>query len=89
MPDELVAVTADPDYVQIATALIRGLLQIASGFGFTWALTVSGSQITMAATAAVMLATLVWAAWQKVQAARAKHEAAVTSAKTGAPLAPA
>lgn len=67
-------------YVQIVAALIRGFIQIVSGLGFGWGVFVSGDQITMAATALVMLGTLLWSAWQKLQAERHKQHAAVASA---------
>jgi hypothetical protein len=71
-------------YLPIMGAVVRGLLQIASGLGFTWALTVSGDQIQMAVTAAAMLATLVWSAWQKIAAIKAARLAEVAAAKASA-----
>ena len=78
--------TPDPGYTQIVLGLVRGVLQILSGFGFTWALTVSGSQQTMIATGLVMLGTLGWSAWQKIAAARKAHVGSVQSAAAGAPV---
>ncbi len=71
-------------YLPILAAIIRGLIQIASGFGFTWALTVSGDQITMLTTAAAMLVTLGWSAWQKIAAVKAARTAEVAAAKASA-----
>jgi hypothetical protein len=88
MTDGFIPATPDPSYVEIAAGVIRGLLQILSSFGFTWALTVTGSQVTMAATAAVMLATLLWSAWNKITHARAVNLAAVASASQGRPVEP-
>lgn len=67
-------------YVAIAAAFVRGLLQIASGLGFAWSLGVTGDQVMMAATALVMLGTLLWSAWQKIQSARRREQAAIVSA---------
>lgn len=78
--------TPDPTYVAIVLAVVRGVIQIATGFGFTWALTVSGDQMTMIATAIVMLATLIWSAWQKFSDARAGHANSVASAELGTPV---
>lgn len=86
---ELVPSTPNPSYVAIAAGVIRGLLQIASGVGFAWALTVNASQIQMAATALVMLLTLVWSVWQKIAQARAQHAAAVASASKRKAVVPA
>jgi hypothetical protein len=86
---DFIPATPDPGYVQIAAGVIRGLLQIASGVGFTWALTVNGSQVQMAATAAVMTGTLIWSAWQKFSAARKLHQAALASASKRKPVEPA
>lgn len=67
-------------YVAIAAAVVRGLLQIASGVGLGWGAFVSGDQITMIAWGIVMLATLLWSAWQKIRAVRKRELAAVESA---------
>lgn len=75
-----IAEAAKSSYLPIVAAVIRGLLQIGSMFGFTWALTVTADQTTMAATAAVMLATLLWSAWQKIAAIRTARNAAVAAA---------
>ncbi len=71
-------------YLPIIGGLVRGVVQIASGLGFTWALTVSGDQITMATTAAAMLATLGWSSWQKIAAIRDARLAEVAAAKASA-----
>jgi tetrahydromethanopterin S-methyltransferase subunit D len=84
--DDFIPSTPDPNYVAIATAVIRGILQIAAGFGFTWALTVTGSQVMMIATGVVMLMTLAWSVWQKISQARAVHIAAVASASKRRPV---
>lgn len=80
MSDDFVSSKPDPSYVAIAAGILRGLLQLASGFGFAWALAVTGSQITMLATGIVMVIAFVWSAWQKVGQAWAVHQAAVMSA---------
>jgi hypothetical protein len=71
-------------YLPIVGAVVRGLVQIASGFGFTWALTVTGDQVTMAVSAGFMLATLLWSAWQKIVAIRNARRAEVAAAKASA-----
>jgi len=81
---------AESPYLPIIAGIVRGIVGIASGFGFTWALTVSGDQITMAATAAVALGMLLWSGWQKIAAIRAARRtavaAAVASAEKGVPV---
>jgi len=81
---------AQSPYLPIVAGLVRGVVGIASGFGFTWALTVSGDQITMAATAVVAVAMLLWSGWQKIAAIRASRSAevaaAVASAEKGVPV---
>lgn len=74
----------NPTYVSIVAAVIRGVLQIASGLGFAWGAFVSGDQVMMIATAAVMVGTLLWSAYQKIQAMRQKERAAIASAVTSA-----
>lgn len=86
MSDDLTIAEWIKPYLPIIGAVIRGLVQIASGFGFTWALAVSGDQITMATTAAAMLATLLWSAWQKVQAVKTARLETVAAAKASAAL---
>ena len=71
-------------YLPILAAVVRGLIQLAAGAGFTWALTVTADQITMAVSAAAMLATLLWSAWQKISAVRAARRAEVAAAKASA-----
>lgn len=79
-----IAEAAKSSYLPIVAGLFRGILGIASAFGFTWALAVTADQVTMAATAAVMLATLIWSAWQKIAAIREARAAAVAAAKASA-----
>src|SRR5678815_1975619 len=74
----------DPTYLSIVAAVIRGVLQIASGLGFGWATFVTGDQVTMIATATVMVLTLFWSAWQKVRAVRRRQVAAEESAALSA-----
>ena len=71
-------------YVAIAAAVVRGLLQIASGLGLGWGAFVSGDQITMLAWAIVMALTLLWSAYQKIKAIRKRELAAVVSAQRSA-----
>ena len=71
-------------YLPIVGAVFRGLIQIAAGFGFTWALTVTADQVTMAVLGAAMLVTLLWSAWQKIAAVKAARLAEVAAAKASA-----
>lgn len=77
---DLVPTPPNPTYVSIISALIRGVLQIAAGVGFGWGAFVSGEQITMISAALVMIATLAWSAYQKIQAVRKREHAAIASA---------
>ncbi len=81
---------AKSPYLPIVAGVIRGAVAIASGVGFTFALTVTDSQRQMAATAALALGMLGWSAWQKVAAVRAARKAvvaaAVASVKIGIPV---
>lgn len=76
--------TAWASYVPILASLVRGLLNVLGGVGFTWALTVNASQIQMAVSAGLIVASLVWSAVQKLQAARASHDSSVASAQASA-----
>jgi hypothetical protein len=84
MSDDLTIADSIKPYLPIITGVLRGLLQIASGFGFTWALAVTGDQITMAVSAAAMLVTLLWSAWQKITAIRDARIKEVAAAKASA-----
>jgi len=81
---------AKSPYLPIVAGLVRGVLGIASGVGFTWASTVTGDQTTMVATAAVAVGMLGWSAWQKVSSIRAARKSevasAVASAQHGVPV---
>jgi hypothetical protein len=72
---DLLPAAPDPTLLSVALGLVRGILQILSGLGFGWALAVTGDQITMIATAGVMLFTLIWSAHQKVAAIRQRRRA--------------
>jgi threonine/homoserine/homoserine lactone efflux protein len=82
--DNPLPTTPDPTYLSIAAGLVRGVLQIASGLGFAWAAGVTGDQVMMVASALVMVATLTWSTWQKIQAARTRRAAANQSANQSA-----
>lgn len=82
--DKLTIASWIEPYLPIIAAVVRGLVQIASGLGFAWALTVNGSQIQMAASAIAMLLTLGWSSWQKVQAVKAARIAEVAAARASA-----
>lgn len=63
----------------IVAGQLRGIVGIASGAGFAWALGVTGEQITMAAAVLVALGMLVWSGCQKVAAWRAGRKAEVAA----------
>lgn len=75
-------------YLPLVTDLLRKLLAIAGGLGFTWALTVSGSQIEMAVSAAFALGSIVWGFWQKIKAQRALRTAAANDPGMAPPQLP-
>jgi hypothetical protein len=70
----------DPVYVSIVAGFIRTIVAAGAGFGFGWALGVTGEQIAMIATMLVLVITAGWSAYQKVQAHRKRAAAAVASA---------
>lgn len=88
MTDSNTALTDVPSawsaYLPILAGVFRALLAALGAAGFTWAQTVSGSQIEMAAGAALMLSAAVWSAWQKIQAIRASQRESVASAVASA-----
>jgi hypothetical protein len=84
MEDKLTIAEWIKPYLPIIGGLVRGVIQISSGLGFTWALTVSGDQIQMAVTAGAMLITLGWSAWQKIVAIRDSRIKEVAAAKASA-----
>lgn len=77
------------DYLPLVTSIVRTLLGVAGGVGFTWAQAVSASQVQMAVSAAMILASAAWGVWQKIQAQRALRQAAATPVVTVPPKLPA
>jgi hypothetical protein len=75
---------ASSPYLPIVASLVRGIVGLASSFGFTWALTVTGDQVTMIATAVLAAGMLGWGAWQKIAALRDSRRAEVAAAKASA-----
>ena len=75
---------AQSPYLPIILGLVRGVVGIASGFGFAWATSVSGDQITMVATAIVAVGMLGWSMYQKIADIRANRRTAVASAVASA-----
>ena len=67
-------------YLPILAGVFRALLAALGAFGVTWANTVTGSQIEMAAGAALMLGAAAWSAWEKVQSLRKSQRESVASA---------
>lgn len=67
-------------YLPLITSLVRHLLGILGGAGFTWALTVNADQLQMAVSAAMMAAAAIWSFYQKIQSMRAARKAAAQSA---------
>lgn len=77
------------DYVPLVTTLLRQVLMAAGAAGFTWALTVNASQIQMAVSAALVVASAVWSFIQKIKAKHALRVAAASPATSAAPKLPA
>lgn len=75
-------------YLPILSGMARGALTIAGGAGFTYAQTVSASQIEMAVSAAMAAAGLLWSGWQKIKAVRALRVAAQQPAGLKPPALP-
>ena len=73
-------------YAPILAGILRALLAAMGAAGFTWAQSVSGSQIEMAVGAALMLAATLWSIWQKVHAAREARRLAANAAVVSAEL---
>jgi hypothetical protein len=76
-------------YIPIVTGLVRNLLAAAGAAGFTWALAVNDSQVQMAVSLTMVVASALWSGWQKLQAARAIRVAAARPAGAAAPKLPA
>ncbi len=75
---------AKSPYLPIIAGLVRGVVGIASGLGFSWALAVTGDQITMAATAVLAIGMLIWSGWQKITAIRASRRDEIAAARASA-----
>lgn len=77
------------DYVPFVTSVVRQLLTLAGGAGFTWALTVNASQVQMGVSAAMVATSVIWSQWQKLRAKQALRRAAAAPAMMPAPKLPA
>lgn len=84
MPDDNQIPSAWSAYLPILAGVFRAVLAALGAAGFTWASAVTGSQIEMAAGAAMMLGAAVWSAYQKISALRAARRQAVSSAVASA-----
>lgn len=81
-------------YVPILAGVVRALLAAAGAAGVMWAKTVTGDQVEMAVGAAVIVASVIWSAVQKIRALRAARrlavaagmQSAVASADAGQPV---
>lgn len=71
-------------YLPILGGLFRAILAALGGLGFAWANAVTGSQIEMAASLALMLGAAGWSAWQKIAEVRASRAKVVSSAQASA-----
>lgn len=71
-------------YLPILAGFFRAVLAALGGIGITWASAVTGSQIEMAAGAALMIVAAGWSFWQKVAAMRAARRSQVASAQASA-----
>ncbi len=89
MTDQPALPSAWQAYFPLVTSLVRTLLAVAGSAGFTWALSVTASQVEMAVSAAMILAAAVWSFWQKVEAMRALRRAAANPVGAAVPKLPA
>lgn len=72
-------------WMPILLGQARGVLGALGGLGIGWAKGVTGDQVTLYVSAALIVVALVWSAWQKVYAIIAKYKAqAVTASATAA-----
>lgn len=76
-------------YVPIAVGAARNILAALGGMGFAWAKGVTGDQITMGVSLAMIVAAAMLSAWQKIKAARALSVAAANPPGLTAPKLPA
>lgn len=89
MPEDSQITSGWAPYLPLIASLIRTLLTVAGGAGFTWALTVNADQIQMAVSSAAALAGAVWSIVQKIRAQRALQVAAANPATATPPKLPA
>lgn len=73
-------------YGPILAGVVRAILAAIGAAGFTWAQSVTGSQIEMAVGAAMMFAAAMWSIWQKIAAAREARRLATNAAVVSAEL---
>lgn len=69
----------DPDTVTLVCAVIRALLQLASGLGLAVG-TYSDSTVTLIASAIVAIGTVAWSLYQKIRAKQKDHLGSVATA---------
>jgi hypothetical protein len=73
-------------YGPILAGIVRAMLAAVGAAGFTWAQSVTGSQVEMAVGAAMMFAAAMWSIWQKIGAAREARRLAANAAVVSAEL---
>jgi len=76
-------------YLPLVTSAVRWLLAVGGGMGLTWAQTVSASEIQMYVSFAMVISSLAWSQWQKLQAQRALRQAAAAPMLVPPPKLPA
>lgn len=89
MPDKADDAPDWTPYFPIVTSLVRTVLVALGGAGFAWAKAVTGDQVTMGVSAAMVIVAAGWSAWQKVAAVRALRKAAKQPASAPVPQLPA
>lgn len=72
------------EYSPIITGLIRTVLAALGAAGFTWAQSVTGSQVEMMVSAALVLIAGGWSVWQKIDAVRQARKLAEAAAVASA-----
>lgn len=75
-------------YLPVFMGLLRTVLGVFGGAGFTWAVGVTDSQIQMVVSALMILAAAGWSAYQKISANRALRHAAAAPAGVAKPPLP-
>lgn len=74
----------NPAVSVIVLTVVRDIVLVAGGFGYTWAKTVSGDETTMIASTLAVIVAFAWSLLQKKWAAWREHQTALASAAASA-----